>query len=654
MKKKIKKVENKWHKFLVVGLVILTTGSVSLQSIVALGNNSASNDKKVKNEIEKQENIQKYIPGQVIIKLKEGVSYSYEFLGKHELKSAEKVLKENKSGKNVKAEQAMKKYGLDRIYLAEFSVEKDITKVIKKLNNDPRVEYAELNYIYRTTLTPNDLSDELWGLYNTGQNGGTDDADIDAPEAWGIETGGHEVVIAVIDTGVDYNHEDLEANMWTNSGETADGKDTDENGFVDDIRGWDFANGDNDPFDDVGHGTHCAGTIGAVGDNGKGIVGVNWKVTIMPIKFLGLRGGTTANAILSVKYAVDNGADIMSNSWGGGVYSVALEEAISAADDAGILFIASAGNNGKNTDRRKTYPAGYNIPNVISVAATDRNDELASWSNYGIETVDLGAPGVAIYSTVPTGSCELCDSSGYKYLGGTSMACPHVAGAAGLIKAHYSNLTSDELKAKLLGGVDLISSLEEKTVTGGRLNAYNSLNNVGENLPPTANAGPDQTVYDVDGSGFEKITLNSSGSSDPEGGALLYEWKEGNTVLGSNASFSDDFSVGIHKVTLTVTDNSGATGIDEVIITVTGDVTADIVTVDSTVYDEEKYTLTIKAKSTMGSEAVLTVNSDDFASKVMRYDSRLGMFKVTVRKVISNSGVGIIKSSLDGSAKFSW
>ena len=468
--RKRKKLINKWRKFLVVGLAVLIAGSSSLQGAVALEKDSSNRDKKVKNEIEKQENIQKYIPGQVIIKLKEGVSPDHEFLGKHKLKSAEKVLKGNKLEKNEKAEQAMKKHGLDRIYLAEFSLEEELTGVLERLNKDSRIEYAEPNYELTIDVIPDDPSfSQLWGLNNISQTSGTLDADIDAPEAWGIQTGSSDVVIAVIDTGVDYNHPDLAANIWTNLGEIpGNGEDDDGNGYTDDIHGYDFVNYDGDPMDDHYHGTHCAGTIGAVGNNGIGVVGVNWDVRIMPVKFLDSGGsGSTTGAIASVNYATEMGVDVMSNSWGGGGFSQALEDAISAANDAGILFVAAAGNDNLNNDIYPHYPSSYDVPNVVSVAATDHNDNRASFSCYGAESVDLGAPGVDIYSTKP--------NDNYGALDGTSMATPHVAGAAGLIKAEYPGLSAMGIKSMILDGVDPISALSGITVTGGRLNVYNSL-----------------------------------------------------------------------------------------------------------------------------------------------------------------------------------
>lgn len=372
------------------------------------------------------------------------------------------------------------------------------------------VDYAEPNYIVRLAAIPNDPGfSELYGLDNTGQTGGTPDADIDAPEAWDIQKGSQSAVIAVIDTGVDYTHPDLAANIWTNPGEIpGDGIDNDGNGFIDDVRGWDFYNNDNDPFDDQGHGTHVAGIIGARGNNATGVAGVNWNVKIMPLKFLDSGGwGTTADAIKAINYATAMNAHVMSNSWGGGGYSQFLKNAIAAANAKGILFVAAAGNDSSDNDIIPAYPASFDVPNVIAVAATDHNDQIADFSNYGVASVDLGAPGVDIYSTVPSGSCSLCDSSGYRRLSGTSMATPYVSGAAGLIKAQFPTFKSADIKSLLLARVDPIPSLVEITVSGGRLNVYNTLED--DSIPPSA-------IADLAASAptFTSVTLTWTATGD--------------------------------------------------------------------------------------------------------------------------------------------
>jgi subtilisin family serine protease len=346
----------------------------------------------------------------------------------------------------------------------------------KQLESHARVRYVEPNFILTADdhgATPDDPEfHQLWGLHNFGQtvNGvtGASDADIDAKEAWQVATGDGSAVVGVIDTGVDFGHPDLAGRMWTNPGESGGGKesngvDDDGNGYVDDWRGWDWVNNDSDPFDDNRHGTHVAGTIGAVGNNGVGVAGVSWNVKIMALKFLGSGGsGTTANAVKAVLYAAAKGAHITNNSWGGGGFSQALLDAILAADSSGALFIASAGNSNVDTDTNVHYPSGYRAPNVISVAATDSSDAKASFSNYGRASVHVGAPGVHVYSTVPGG--------GYEFLSGTSMASPHVSGAAALAKSVYPAASDLGLKALLLGTADANPSLSGRTVTGSRLN----------------------------------------------------------------------------------------------------------------------------------------------------------------------------------------
>jgi subtilisin family serine protease len=283
-----------------------------------------------------------------------------------------------------------------------------VEEALRVYRQDPAVEYAEPNYIIhacQVPVFPNDPSfGELWGLDNAA------DTDIDAPEAWEISRGAEEVIIAVIDTGVAYSHPDLAANMWTNPGEdawldlnnptTGNNFDDDGNGKGDDWRGWDFVDGDNDPMDYHGHGTHVGGTIAAIGDNGEGITGVMWKTGMMPLRILDTHGmGKVSNAILAIEYAIQKGARVINASWGGHEYSQALYDAIASS---GVIFVAAAGSSTINTDNSPFYPASYDLPNIISVAATDQGDSLASFSNWGPSTVDIAAPGVAIYGTWPS------------------------------------------------------------------------------------------------------------------------------------------------------------------------------------------------------------------------------------------------------------
>jgi subtilisin family serine protease len=339
---------------------------------------------------------------------------------------------------------------------------------------NPNVEYAEPNYIVSADAFPNDPQfNDLWGMHNTGQTGGTSDADIDAPEAWNITTGSGDVVVAVIDSGVDYTHEDLSANIWVNDIEYygAAGVDDDGNGYVDDFYGIDSFNGDSDPMDDHSHGTHVSGTIGAVGNNGVGVSGVNWNVKMVGCKFLNSAGnGDTAGAIECLEYVralKAGGVNIVAsnNSWGGGAYSQALYDAISAQGD--ILFMAAAGNLSFDNDEYPSYPCGYYLPNIIAVAATDHNDGMVWFSNYGRRTVHIGAPGEDILSTVAGGL--------YEVHSGTSMATPHVAGVAALLKSQDMNRDWIDIKNLILSGGDSISTLDVTTISGKRLNAHGSL-----------------------------------------------------------------------------------------------------------------------------------------------------------------------------------
>ncbi|MGY8770866.1 MAG: S8 family serine peptidase, partial [Pirellulales bacterium] len=344
------------------------------------------------------------------------------------------------------------------------------------LDQNDVVESFEPNALLPNQTVPNDTEfNSLWGLDNTGQSGGTIDADIDATEAWEITTGTSGNVVAVIDTGIDYTHPDLISSIWVNPGEIAgNGIDDDENGFVDDIHGFDFINNDGDPMDDNSHGTHVAGTIAAAGNNSAGITGVAPETSVMALKFLGANGsGSTSDAIRALNYATmmkslySVNVVATNNSWGGGDYSQALYNAIKASGDADILFVAAAGNMGTNNDTAPQYPAGYGLDNVISVAATDHNDQLASFSNYGATSVDLAAPGVDILSTVPGG--------GYASYSGTSMATPHVSGVIALAYAVNNSVSMDQVKKAILGGVDVVDSLQNVVSTDGRLNAVNTL-----------------------------------------------------------------------------------------------------------------------------------------------------------------------------------
>jgi subtilisin family serine protease len=353
-----------------------------------------------------------------------------------------------------------------------------VQAAVNAYENAPGIEYAEPNFkLFRSATEPDDPRYEnLYGLNNTGQTGGTKDSDIDAPEAWDVGTGSQRTITAVIDTGTDINHPDLRGNVWVNRDETAgNNKDDDNNGYVDDANGWDFFNDDKTVYDSSSvddHGTHISGTIAAQGDNRRGVTGVNWDGRIMPLKFLGPNGGRTSDAVKAINYAVDNGAKISNNSWGGGGRSQSLKDAITRAGNQGHLVVAAAGNGGSDgvgddNDQNPFYPSSYDNNNIISVAATDSSDRLAGFSNFGSNTVDLGAPGVRILSTVP--------GNGYGYKSGTSMASPHVAGVAALLESQNPGAGAAELKRSILRNADRVSDLKGKTVTGDRLNAARAL-----------------------------------------------------------------------------------------------------------------------------------------------------------------------------------
>jgi subtilisin family serine protease len=358
-----------------------------------------------------------------------------------------------------------------------------VAAALAALKKERDLLYVEPDYVLHADITPNDPSfSSLWGLENTGQTGGSPDADIDAPQAWESTVGSSEVIVGVVDTGIDYRHPDLAANMWINAGEIpGNGIDDDANGFVDDVHGWNAIANNGDPLDNHRHGTHVAGTIGARGNNGTGVVGVNWTVKLMALKFLDASGrGTTADAIEAIDYAVAQrrrgiNVRVLNNSWGGGAFNNALFDSISAAENADILFVAAAGNNSSDNDATPTYPASYEVPNVVAVAATTHTDALATFSNYGGTSVDLGAPGASILSTTPNAS--------YGTLSGTSMATPHVSGVAALMLSVQPTMDVHTLKASLLQAVDPLPSLSGRTVTGGRINAQKAVAALGPVVP---------------------------------------------------------------------------------------------------------------------------------------------------------------------------
>jgi len=429
-----------------------------------------------------------YVEGELLVKYRTSVSHS-------RMGSIER-------GAGVTAQEEIPELRIKRVKInSGMSVEECIEQYHRLAGGS--IEYAEPNYILKADLFPNDPDfNTMYNLRNMGQNGGVQGADVAASEAWDTATGGS-VVVAVIDTGVDYNHPDLADNIWKNEGEVpGNGVDDDGNGYVDDYRGWDFYNHDNDPYDDHLHGTHCAGIIAAAGNNGTGVTGVCWKAKIMPLKFMGASGsGSTAEAVNAILYATKMGAQVMSNSWGGGGCSQALRDAIQAADSAGVIFVAAAGNSASDNDVNAHYPSSYDCKNIIAVAATDNCDLLASFSCYGLMSVDIAAPGVAIKSTIPGG--------GYGTYSGTSMAAPHVAGAAALAWSHSPTKTHTQVISNILNGATPLSSLDGKVATGGRLNLQQMLNPENDTVAPAP-----VTDLRVERARMARVTLSWTATGD--------------------------------------------------------------------------------------------------------------------------------------------
>ena len=429
-----------------------------------------------------------YKPGELIIKYRQGKA-GVAGAALHQRQGSQRI-------------REFRTYDLEHV---KVKPGQSVQAAISAFEADPDVEYAEPNYILHAMVVPSDPSyGRLWGMTK-----------ISAPAAWDNSTGSQTVVIGIIDTGVDYTHPDLKANIWPGNGTYP-------------AYGYNAVANNYDPKDDNGHGSHVAGTIGAVGNNGVGVAGVNWNVQIIACKFLDASGsGATTDAIECLTYFRNvkaSGVNIVAtnNSWGGGGFSQALYDAINAQRD--ILFIAAAGNSGTNNDTTASYPSNYDLPNVVAVAATDSADGIASFSQYGRRTVDLGAPGVSIYSTYM--------NNGYATLSGTSMATPHVTGLAGLIKA--SNPAADwrTVKNLLLSTGDNVSSLTTKTLTGKRINAYTALTCTDSRLlaaiqyPTTVTSGATYTLsalsvncgnpsgpVTVTRAGGEVVTLNDDGTA---------------------------------------------------------------------------------------------------------------------------------------------
>ncbi|MBI5866356.1 MAG: S8 family serine peptidase [Planctomycetes bacterium] len=434
----------------------------------------------------------------------------------------------------------------------------------------PGIEYAELDWIVGIDTTPNDpYYTTLWGMNNTGQtvNGdpGIAGADINAPEAWDTYTGDPNFAVAVIDTGIQLNHPDLQANIWFNPGEVAgNGVDDDGDGYIDDVNGWDFYSNDSNPSDENSHGSHCSGTIGGVGNNGVGVVGVVWRCKLAALRFLGPSGsGSTSGAISAVNYCRTKGIKVSNNSWGGGGYSSTLFNAINNAASIGHVFVAAAGNAGANIDSSPSYPASYTCANLISVAATNNNDGIASFSNYGATSVDVGAPGVNIRSCVLTSS--------YAYYNGTSMATPHVTGLAVMLYGRNPSWTYSQIKAQIMNTARPISALAGRCVTGGVINAQAAIGGSGGNTAPIVSISSPANG----GSYNQGTTLTFTGSAfDNQDGTISSSLVWTSNVqgqIGTGASFVFAGLVsGTHVITASATDSGGLAGSASITISILG------------------------------------------------------------------------------------
>lgn len=419
------------------------------------------------------------------------------------------------------------------------------------------VEKAEVDRRIHLTATPNDpafLDGTQWGLHNLGQNGGAIDADIDAPEGWDTLNTATNIIVAVIDTGARYTHQDLAANLWTNPREIpGNGLDDDLNGIVDDVHGLNSIANNGDPFDDVGHGTHVAGIIGAVGDNGAGVSGVCWRVQLMICKFLDNTGGSVSDLIQCLDYARANGAKVVNCSFVTPEFDAILSAAFGSIRNAGIVVVAAAGNNGTDNDLAPQYPAGYEFDNIIAVTGTTRTDEWFAGFNYGATSVDLAAPGEQIYSTYNGHDAD------YFFLSGTSMAAPCVAGAAAILLSRFPSADYHEIISRLLVSVDPLPSLVGRCRTGGRLNLSKALG-----PPLQADFTPSTTA------GLFPLTVHFTNTSF---GVITNDtWDFGDGSPGSDAQSPTHLFVdaGNYTVTLTVRGTNGNTSVNSRIIRAVG------------------------------------------------------------------------------------
>lgn len=452
------------------------------------------------------------------------------------------------------------------VRLVHLPAGEDVMGRLQSLSYDARVEYAEPDLIYTIDKVSNDPRQaELWGMRA-----------VRATDAWEITTGSQDVVVAVTDTGIDYTHPDLSDNMWRNLGEVPNnGRDDDFNGYVDDYYGWNGYSNNGHPLDDNDHGTHVAGTIGAVGDNNAGVVGVNWRVKLMALKFLGSDGsGSLSDAIEVINYAIfmkQRGVNVVAinASWGGGGYSRTLEEAIDRATAAGILFVAAAGNESTSAIE---YPGGYR--NALAVAAVEMDGQtLASFSNYG-SWVDVAAPGRSILSTVR--------GNRYASFSGTSMATPHVAGLAGLL-ASVAPLSVQQLRQAIENHVRVVPSLQGKVQTGGLIDAAASVGSLSSSPPPpptpSQNTPPTVTLAASSTTVNAGTPVNITATAfDPDQDPLTYQWQtsggqiqgQGSAVTLNTSGISSSAGTPVPvTVQVLVSDGRGGFAQNQVVINVT-------------------------------------------------------------------------------------